>query len=286
MIDSGKDTPDIYAISGLSPPPEMILTPTEHSDIFAIKKENINRLGSIIGLTLSAGVFLCNAYRLDQRLSQDEMGEHWKAADLQASRNVLVYLPPSEIRKEESAIAAIQQAAKRIEALDHPHIVPVLENFIDPEHGFFTVRKIVNGKTLHVFWKENTKQYGKPAPPRVVKMLHSIAHALDYAHSVGIVHGNLCAQHIIIGSDDEVYVDNFALLPIQADKASPERIPYLPPESVEGNAATASSDIYALAVIAYELLAGRLPHSPESMETPLPIPGVSSAVDAVLHRGM
>jgi len=286
MSDDENNTSDIYAISDLSPQPEMTTTSSEHSDIFSVKKENTDRLGSLIGLTLSAGVFLCNAYRLDQRLTQDETGEHWKAADLQASRDVLVYLPPLVIRKTESALEPIRQAAKRIEALDHPRIVPVWENFIDPEHGFFTVRKFVNGKTLDVFRKEYVKQHGKFTLPHVVKMLSGIAHALDYAHGIGIVHGDLYPNNIIVASNDEVFVDNFALLPIDAETASAARIPYLPLESADESTAAVSSDVYSLAVITYELLSGRLPFSPESMDIPLPIPGVSSAVDAVIRKGL
>ena len=287
MTDDDKDNSETYAISGLSKPPETVFTPSNDSDIFAIKKENIDRLDSLIAMALSAGVFLCNAYRLDRRLAQDEMGEIWKASDLKASQNVSVYLPPSEIRKDESACEPILQAAKRVEALDHPRIVPVLENFTDPEHGFFTVRKFVSDTTLDVYRKEYIKQHKKFAPLKAVKIVNDVAHALDYAHSVGIIHGDLCPKNIIVGQDDEVFVDNFALLPVQAESASAERQPYLPPEIAEGFAATAISDVYALAVIAYELLAGQLPYSPETMnDVPLPIPNVPSAVDTVVRKAL
>jgi len=296
--NSGKDNPDIYQISERSKPLETPPTPSNNSDIFAIKKENIDRLGSIIGMALSEGVFLCSAYRLDKRIARDEMGEIWKAADLQASRNVTLYLPPSEIRKDESASELVRQAAKRVEALDHPRIVPILDHFTDPEYGFFTVRKFVEGKTLDAYWHEYVRQYKKAAPLKVVKMLNDIAHALDYAHSVGahgidIVHGALCPKNIIVDQNGEVYVDNFALLPVRADNnvsaTSQAHLAYLSPEILEGNPATAASDIYALAVIAYQLFAGRLPFSPGKdtpYSTPLPIPGVPSSVDAVILKAL
>ena len=286
MADNEKDNPDIYPIRGLAAPPETTITPSNDPDIFAIKKENVDRLGSLIGIVLGSGVFLCNAYRLDKRVSRDETGEIWKASDIQASRNVTVALPPLEIRKDESAIESVRQAAKRLEALDHPRIVPVLDNFTDPEHGFFIVRKFVNGKTLDIYRNEYVKRHGKFSPIRAIKMLNDIAHALDYAHGVDIIHGDLCPKNIIVGLDDEVYLDNFALVPVQADKISAARKPYLSPEVLEGDAATAPSDVYSLAAIAYELLAGRLPYSPETMDTPLPIPHVPSTVDVVIQKAM
>jgi len=287
MTDEKKDSSDIYQISESATLPETVITPSDSSDIFAIKNENVSQLGSLIGMALSEGVFLCQAYRLDKHLSRDEMGETWKASDLRASRNVIIYLPPQEIRKDEPAIEPIRQNAKHVEALDHLRIVPLWGNFTDLEHGFFTVRKFVNGKTLDVYRTDYVRRHKKLIPSKVVKMLSDIAHALDYAHSVDIVHGDLCLKNIIVGLDDEVYVDNFALQPAQTATASAERKPYHSPEVIEGHATTARSDIYALAVIAYNLLSGRLPFLPETMDgTPLPIPGVPSTVDAVIRKAM
>ena len=286
MADDDENNSDIYPIRGLSAPPEITIAPSDDSDIFAIKKENLDWLGSIVGMTLGEGVFLCNAYRLDKRISRDKMGETWQASDLRASQNVIVYLPPPEIRKEESAIEPIRKNARHVEALDHPRIVPVLENFTDPEHGFFTVRKFVKGKTLDVYRKEYIERNKKLAATKVVKLVKDIAHAMDYAHGVDIIHGDLCPKNIVISPNDEVYVDNFALIPVQAEKASAEREPYLSPEVAEGNITTVASDVYALAIIAYELLSGRLPHLQESMDLPLPIPQVPGNVDAVVRKAM
>ena len=287
MADNEKDTSDIYAISGPSTPPDTTHIPSEHSDIFAVKKENLDRLSSTIAMTLGAGVFLCNAYRLDKQFVRNEMGEIWKASDLGASRNVIIYLPPTEIRKDESATEPIRQNAKRVEALDHPRIVPALENFTDPEHGFFTVRKFVNGHSLDVYRKEYVNRHKKISPGKAVKILNDLAHALDYAHGVDIIHGDLCPKNIIVALNDEIFLDNFALLPVLSEHISAERIPYLSPEVIAGQTAALPSDVYALAVIAYELLACHLPFPPGLMnDVPLPIPHVPSSVDAVIRKAM
>jgi len=283
--DSSGNNSDTYSIGELFTSAESALAPAENPDIFAVKKENVGRLGSIIGMALSEGVFLCNAYRLDKRLSRDEMGETWQAADLHKSRNVIVSLPPPEIRKDETAIEPVRQNAKHTEALEHPRIVPVWECFTDPEHGFFTVRKLINGKNITLHWQDYVREHKKPAPLQVVKMLGDVAHALDYVHGVALIHGDLCPNNITVGLDGEVYLDNFALLPVHAESASAMRKPYLPPEVLEGNPATAAADIYALAVIAYELFSGSLPFSAEH-EIPFPIPGVPGSVDAVLRKAM
>ncbi|MCL2710964.1 MAG: protein kinase [Planctomycetaceae bacterium] len=292
VIDEIKEDSGIYALKEHADQPETVNTPTGNrdifnGDIFAVKKEHASQLGSLIGIALGAGVFLNQAYRLDKLLSRDEMGETWKATDIHGSRNVVVYLPPAALRKDETAIESIQKNATHVEALEHLRIVSFLDNSIDPEHGFFAVRKYVNGKTLDLFRTEYVKRHGRLAPTKIIKMLSDIAHALDYAHGVHIVHGDLCLKNIIVGLDDEVYLDNFACMPVEVATASAERKPYLAPEIVEGSAATARSDLYALAVIAYNLLSGRLPYTPETVkDTPLPIPDVPDAVDTIVRKAL
>jgi len=280
MMDDKKDNPEIYSLRDPSTLTEKVIIPSGNADIFAIKSPDPSKLGSVIGITLGNGVFLCDAYRLDKQLSRDEMGERWQASDLQASRNVVVYLPPLEKRTDASAMEPVRQAARHVEALVHPRIVPFLDSLTDPEHGFFSVRKFVNGQTLDVYRKEYVKRHKKFALVKAIKMLSDIAHALDYAHSAGVVHGNLCPANILVGLDDEVYVANFALFPLHTIKAV-DKQSYFAPEITE----SALSDVYALAVVTYELLAGRLPFSPET-DVPPPIPGVPSTIDAVLRKAL
>jgi hypothetical protein len=108
---------------------------------------------------------------------------------------------------------------------------------------------------------------------------------LDYAHRAGIFHGNLRPKNIFTGLDDEIYVANFSVL-TNRKKDILFTNAYQSPEECDGGAASAPSDIYALSVIAYELLANRLPVLQDTAATPLPIQGVPGDVDAVLQRGM
>ena len=286
MTSDKKDNSEIYSLRDPATLTEKVIMPPSHSEIFAIKSPDPARLGSVIGIALSNGVFLCNAYRLDKCLSRAEAGEIWQASDLQASRNVVVYLPPQKMRTDATAMEPVWQAARHVEALEHPRIVPFLDSFTDPEHGFFSVRKFVNGKTLDVYRKEYIKRHKKFAVAKAIKMLSDIAHALDYVHSAGVIHGDLCPTNILVGLDDEVYVANFALLPVHATKAAGQNY-YCASDIATGQATTVLSEVYALATLAYELLSGRLPFLPETLEdVPLPVPGVPSTMDAVIRKAL
>jgi formylglycine-generating enzyme required for sulfatase activity len=91
---------------------------------------------------------------------------------------------------------------------------------------------------------------------------------------------------VIVDPEEGIQVINFAL-PADILKEAKTKSVYLSPEERNGRSVDDKSDEYSLAVMAYELLAGSLPFEPHDTDaTPLPIPGVSSAVDAVIHRAM
>lgn len=99
------------------------------------------------------------------------------------------------------------------------------------------------------------RDYGPAAIDDLLPRLRVIAGALDDAHGVGQVHGSLHPQHIFVGADS-THVTGLGA-EVDAAAAPPVRPPYAAPEVVAGGAATAASDQFALAAIAYEWLFGR-----------------------------
>jgi serine/threonine-protein kinase len=156
----------------------------EPSDIFAISEESLALLAPV----LAVGSILHDNFRLDKRLTTDALGENWMATDRKANENVIIYLPPSEIRKNKSTAKTVRRAAKHVEALKHPHIVPIVGHFTDAQHGFFVVRKFLHGNALDMYWKKHVKQHKNMR--RIITILSATAAALDYAHNVNIVKGS------------------------------------------------------------------------------------------------
>jgi len=97
------------------------LDASDQTSIFEIQEEDLARLASNIGI----GIVLCDTYRLEKRLSQDATGETYLATDKHANENVIIYFPPTEMRKNKKTAKPVRRAAKHIMALEHPRIVPI-----------------------------------------------------------------------------------------------------------------------------------------------------------------
>ena len=143
-IASVMQKADSEALLKVSSEPPKVIAPSDSQDIFALNPKDASALKAATEV-LGTGIILYDTYRLDRRLSQDEQGETWMATDRKAGENVIIYLPPKEIRKDRLAVRPVRQAAKHIAVLKHPRIVPILGRFTDPDHGFFVVRKFING---------------------------------------------------------------------------------------------------------------------------------------------
>lgn len=146
---------------------------------------------------------------------------------------------------------------------------------------------------------------GPIAPALALAWLGQAARALDAAHAAGVVHRDVKPANLMLGADGEVRVTDFGIARIAGDVALTSvgtilgTSGYMSPEQAVGGKATAASDRYALAVVAFELLSGRRPYLAETFaaeataHATAPIPSARRfnrelpvTVDAVLERGL
>jgi len=151
--------------------------------------------------------------------------------------------------------------AERLIGIAHHALAPVRDARADG-HGWFVVMERWAGPSLELLLR------AEPLPPAdVVALLHPIASALDVLHEAGVTHRAFCAENVVISdpSAPRLWIvgnpsvpaaggsaDGAATLALQA----PEGLDYVPPDLLEG---AARPDVYALAVLAFRLLAGELP---------------------------
>ncbi|HAH05462.1 MAG TPA: hypothetical protein DCM05_02880 [Elusimicrobia bacterium] len=208
----------------------------------------------------AVGAVIGGNYRIDAQIGKGSMASVYEAYDIEHNRKVVLKQVREEVHQSEKDIERFLAAARTVQALKHPSLAEIYSIFLENER-IYMIEEFCAGKPLSRFLDA-----GKRISLRSVKgVLQQVAAAVDYAHSQGIVHGDLRPANIIVSPQGVVKVLDFSI-GLQAKKTmarlswaeghgSP---PYMSPEQELGTALPAS-DLYSLGVMLYEMATGRLP---------------------------
>ncbi|MBX6351023.1 MAG: Stk1 family PASTA domain-containing Ser/Thr kinase [Clostridia bacterium] len=211
------------------------------------------------------GRVLGGRYEVRSRLGGGGMAVVYRAVDTFLSRTVAVKVLRHELLADEAFVERFRREARAAASLSDPRIVGVYDVGKDGDVDFI-VMEFVDGETL----KEKIRRDGPLAPRLAADIARSILMALEAAHGAGIVHRDVKPQNVIITRDGRVKVADFGIAQA-ADShtlADDGRIlgsaHYLAPEQAQGLSADERSDVYAVGVVLYEMLAGAPPFSGET----------------------
>ncbi len=244
-------------------------------------------------------------YRLDARIATGGMGEVWRATDTVLDRQVAVKLLKQEHADDAVFRARFETEAQHAAGLHHPGIAQVYDfgsgDAVEgggDGHAPYLVMELVDGRPLSALLRP-----GEPMEPAAAAdLVAAVGDALGVAHARGIVHRDVKPANLIVTDDRRVKVTDFGIARA-VDAAALTRTgevlgtpQYLSPEQAEGKPATPASDVYSLAAVAFECLAGRRPYVADSpvatalahLREPVPeLPAsVPPALAAVVRRGL
>jgi serine/threonine protein kinase len=204
----------------------------------------------------------------------EEIGVGELTAVFQARREddgkqLVIKVVKPEFTADRSFVRRFIEAAGRSIRLDHPNIARVYE--ADEQEGIvYIVREFLESETL----AEKLEREGPMTPEQAVPIVRQLASAMDYAHSRRLMHGDINDHCVFVSTDGHVTLADFGLAQAVASSNLAKRFPgkvrmvfgvgdpgYLAPERVQGQGPTRPSDIYALGILAYQLLAGHVPFS-------------------------
>jgi serine/threonine-protein kinase len=157
-------------------------------------------------------------------------------------------------------IERFTREARAAEGLQHPNIVPVYESGRDGAL-YYIAMEYIRGMDL----KDHLRRLGRLEAADAERIARAVCDALDYAHRQGIVHRDIKPQNILIALDGTVKVADFGIaralssLTITQPGTMLGTVQYLSPEQARGAPVGRTSDIYALGVVLYEMLTGRVP---------------------------
>lgn len=200
-------------------------------------------------------------YEILEKLGNGGFGTVFKARDTVLDRPVAVKILHPYLVGQTGFIKRFYREARSAAKLEHPHIVPIYE-VGEAEGRHFIVMRYLEGEPLNSLLAEA----GDPLSIREsLGILEDVASALDYAHSKGIVHRDVKPSNIFVTSNGAVLGD-FGIVRVLDDASrvtatgqalgTPE---YMAPEQIKGEDVDARTDIYALGVVAYEMLTGQVP---------------------------
>ena len=223
-------------------------------------------------LGIGSGSLIAGRYQVDRKLGAGGMSAVFIARDkaLNNEECAVKILEPRLI-KNDIDVDRFRNEVLITRKLTHPNIVRTFEFGQSSGGEYYVTMEYIPGRTLH------DAIYDSPQPLTYGDILHfirEIALGLAYAHSHGVVHRDLKPANILISDSGEVKITDFGLA---QNKDLEVRLTqtgecvgtpaYMPPEQIQGKEVDARADIYALGILAYELVSGKLPFDAEDWYT-------------------
>ncbi len=208
---------------------------------------------------------LAGRYEILEMLGEGGMGAVYKARDVELDRFVAVKVIRPELAAQKQVLKRFKQELILARAITHKNVIRIYDLGEAAGSKFITMEYIV-GKDL----KQMVQEKGKLSSDETVPILQQILRALNAAHSEGIVHRDMKPQNVMVDQQGVVTVMDFGIArSMEASGVTRAGAllgtpAYMSPEQAKGLPADARSDLFAVGVIAYEMLTGNPPFEAET----------------------
>ncbi|MGD0741926.1 MAG: Stk1 family PASTA domain-containing Ser/Thr kinase [Acidimicrobiales bacterium] len=252
-------------------------------------------------MTMTPHTVVGGRYELGDQIARGGTAQVFLARDLLLGRPVALKMLFSELSTDSAFVERFRREAQAAANLSHPNIVPVFD-WGETDSTYYIVMEYVDGEALSSIIRTQAPLTSAQA----ASVAADIAKALAYAHRHGVVHRDVKPGNVLITSDGQVKVTDFGIArAIGVDEQVTQTglvmgtATYFSPEQAQGLGVDGRSDVYALGVVLYEMVAGRPPfvgespvaiayqHVRESPEPPSTYnPKVSPALEAIILQAM
>ena len=211
------------------------------------------------------GAVLDGRYRVESMIATGGMSAVYRGLDLRLDRPVALKVMESRYAGDIQFLTRFQREARAVARLKDPGLVAVYDQGIDGQHPFL-VMELIEGGTL----RELLRERGPMPPHAVAAVLRPVLGGLAVAHRAGLVHRDIKPENVLISDEGEVKIADFGLVRAVAEaKITSTSVilgtaAYLSPEQVSTGDAGPRSDVYAVGIMAYELLTGVTPFTGDS----------------------
>lgn len=252
-----------------------------------------------VGPDALIGEVIDGRYLVLELIATGGMASVYRAVDTRLDRDVALKVMRPHLALDESFVARFEREARAAARLSHANIVSVFDQGQDQGRVWLAM-EYVPGRTLRALIEEG----GALSPRAALDILEPLLLALNEAHQAGIIHRDVKPENVIIRDDGLVKVADFGLARAvtteTATSATSEvlgTLAYISPEQVEGGQVTTRSDVYAAALILFEMLTGRkafpgqsipnvlFQHLHQGVAPPSSLrPGLAPALDSLVQQ--
>ena len=235
-------------------------------------------------------------YRILAPLGRGGMAAVYEAHEPSLDRRVALKVLPAEFLHDPAFADRFRQEARVAAKLEHPHIVPIHAYGIEGGRPWMAMRLVTGGSLA-----ERVRRCAL-SPAETAAVLRDVAAALDYAHARGVVHRDVKPANVLLDEAGRAYLADFGIARMLEGSSVATATgliqgtpSYMAPEQAMGAKVDHLADVYALGVVAFECLTGRVPYTGTTpvailmkhVQEPVPEPTaaeVAPALTAVLRR--
>jgi beta-lactam-binding protein with PASTA domain/predicted Ser/Thr protein kinase len=238
-------------------------------------------------------------YRVLERIGSGGMADVYCAEDIQLGRNVALKVMHSRFAEDPEFVERFRREARNAAGLNHQNVVSVYDRG-EWDGNYYIAMEFLDGRTL----KQIVQQNGPLAPEDAIDLTVQVLRAARFAHRRGVIHRDIKPHNVIVDEEGRAKVTDFGIARAGASDMTQTgsilgTAQYLSPEQAQGHAVDATSDLYSVGIMLYELLTGRVPFDGESAvsialkqvnERPVPPSALNRAVtpelEAVVLRAL
>jgi serine/threonine-protein kinase len=231
-------------------------------------------------------------YRVSDRIGSGGMATVYRAEDLVLGRTVALKVLHRCLADDDELVSRFRREAMSAAVIRHEHVVAVYDRGTW-EGTHYIAMEYVDGRSL----KSIVREEAPLAPQRAIDLAVQLLRAAACIHSHGVIHRDLKPDNAIVDGDGRLKVTDFGIAHTEVSDLTRTgsiigSVRYLSPEQADGRALTASSDLYSVGVILYELLTGRVPFDGEGAvsvalkhinERPAPPSGFNASIPPELE---
>jgi eukaryotic-like serine/threonine-protein kinase len=232
------------------------------------------------------GDMIGSRYIVEGQLGRGGMGRVMRVRHHALGKAFALKLIKAPIATDPKIREMFYREARLASSLNHENICSIVDFGEDPLFGLFMVMELLDGQTVHY----RTRQNGAMSAKAATDVMWQVCSAMRFIHARSIIHGDIKSENILLvrGAQQQRIVKllDFGLARPDAKRVmgvdgTPE---YLSPERIAGGPATQASDIYALGIVFFELLTGKLPFTgdlqqvfAQQVDKPMPLASASGA---------